>query len=408
MLNAMIMADGNIYALPQYRPSTWDLTPYRLYFNRAWAEKLGIKVPATIGELRNALLAFRDGDPNGNGKKDEIGLYGYYNGTYGQNTIVAILNSFVFYNPGALALDDSGNTVTAPFTAPAFRKGIQYLNGLYRDGLLSAALFTDDLQQFRATLNSNPPVVGIASMGSTSNYPNTDTNANYQEMAPMIPPLTGPDGVCYTPYSEYVPPLTTFIASKSSNPDLAFKFIESFLEPDISLISRYGEEGVDWSRKPGDLAKTSNSYVELGLYPALTLVELKNIWGNPSNKHWHNVGAGYGNLALQNTVGILYSPFDPSLPSQVHNAVNYQYYTPRHPDHILPLLRYTLEDTERNSQIITDVNEYVRQSIAEFVIGARDINSDAAWGAYIRELENLGLSQWIQRAQATYNRQKGR
>jgi putative aldouronate transport system substrate-binding protein len=55
---------------------------------------------------------------------------------------------------------------------------------------------------------------------------------------------------------------------------------------------------------------------------------------------------------------------------------------------------------------MTNVNTYVEQSVAEFVTGARDINSDSAWNVYLRELWNIGLRRWIAAAQTAYNRQK--
>jgi len=48
----------------------------------------------------------------------------------------------------------------------------------------------------------------------------------------------------------------------------------------------------------------------------------------------------------------------------------------------------------------------VNQSIAEFTIGTRDINNDAVWNAYVNELNNMGMQQYLQTAQTAYNRQK--
>jgi putative aldouronate transport system substrate-binding protein len=407
MLRAMTSADGNIYGLVSFQPATWDLSPFRLYINRAWLAKLGLQAPTTTDELREVLIAFRDRDPNGNGRKDELGLYGCYNGSYGRNTILAILNAFIFYNQGQLSLDASGNRVIAPFTDPAFRKGLVYLNGLYKDGLLPASQFTDNVQQFQAALNSNPPLVGLTSAGSVGNWPNAGTNPNYLELAPMLPPLTGPDGICYTPYTEYSTVPSTFITSRAKNPDFTFKFLESFYGEDISVINRFGEEGVDWSRKPEDLAGYTNGYIEMGLYPAATLRQLIEIWIEPSNKFWHNIGPRYYSLAANNTITAgLKSEFESGDPLITLNAVHYRDYNDKHPKYLLPALKYNAEDSRNNAETITAVNEYVKQSIAEFVTGARDISSDAAWNAYLRDLDNMGLQKWIAIAQSTYNRQR--
>ena len=128
IMTAITSADGNIYCLPKFETSTWNMTPNRYYINGAWLDKLGLEVPTTTDELYEVLRHFVQDDPNGNGKADEIGVYGMMEGGYGQNTVAALMNSFLFWNGGGqnggLALDESGETVIAPFTQDAFREGL--------------------------------------------------------------------------------------------------------------------------------------------------------------------------------------------------------------------------------------------------------------------------------------------
>ena len=68
------MPDGEIYYFPivsagcfhcQYSTKMWVYKP--------WVDQLGLKwPPETPDEFADMLRAFRDGDPNGNGKQDEI------------------------------------------------------------------------------------------------------------------------------------------------------------------------------------------------------------------------------------------------------------------------------------------------------------------------------------------------
>jgi putative aldouronate transport system substrate-binding protein len=405
-------ADGHIYHLARYEPETWNLTPNRQYINKAWIDKLGLKIPATTEELRQVLIAFRDRDPNGNGRKDEIGITGWFRGTYGENPICALINSFVFYtqsssSPG-LTLDSTGQKVTAPFVDPEFRKALQYLNTLYKDGVLSASVFTNDQQQYRAELNNNPAIVGLTTSGSLSNWPqaSVDKNANFAELA-MVPPFKGPGGVGYSAYTGFVPSSTTYITSLCKNPDLAFKVLDSMLEHTISIIQRFGEEGVDWTRKPEDLAKDTNAYVQLGIYPSLSIIELTDIWNAPSNKFWHNQGPRYASMQQGNTRGSLQAPYNPASAAAMVNGYNYQYNLNAHPQHILPSpLKYNSFEAEKISEPLVNVSDYVFQSIAEFVTGARDIGNDTQWNNYLRDLNNMGLQTWLSTAQAAYDRVK--
>ncbi|MDR1970437.1 MAG: extracellular solute-binding protein, partial [Treponema sp.] len=380
-LRHITSADNHVYHLARYEPETWNLTPNRLYMNKAWLDQLGLKIPSTTEELRQALIAIRDRDPNGNGRKDEIGITGWFRGTYGESVTTALINSFVFYTQGSagpnLALDASGRNVIAPFTEPNFRKALQYLNTLYKDGVLSASMFTNDQQTWRAELNNNPPIVALTSAGSLSNWPqaSTDNNANFAQLV-MVPPFKGPDGIAYSPYTGFVPNSTTFITSKSKNPDLAFKVMDSMLEHTISIIQRFGEEGVDWTRDPKILAQDSNAYVAMGIYPSLSIVEMTDIWNSPSNKFWHNQGPRYASMQQGNTRGSTQAPYNPNSYAAMVNGYNYQYNLNAHPEHILPdPLKYTEAEAQRIAEPITNVREYVMQSIAEFTTGSRDINN---------------------------------
>ncbi|GHV86710.1 ABC transporter substrate-binding protein [Spirochaetia bacterium] len=423
ILNSMTSADGHMYSLPRFEPEVWNFTPHRYYINKAWLDKLGLKAPSTTAELKDVLIAFRDRDPNGNGRKDEIGAAGFFDGGYGENITAAFINSFIFYNRNQLSLDSSGRTVTAPFTDPAFRRALVYMNDLYKEGLFSASTFTTNQQEFRALLNTQPSVVGLATLGShTGTWPTAvkdgfssiDYNPNFAEMD-IIPPLKGPDGIAYTPYQDYVPTAAAQISAKTKFPEQAFKLMESFLDPEIGLIARYGEENVDWSRKPEDIAKSNpNPWVVMGVFPAITRVGLpdRNTWSAPNAQIWRNQNPRYANIEMGATGGTIpvpgAPPYNPdSLANRLH-PYNYLNYASNHPQYVLPALQYTVEEAAKIAETVTNINDYVQQSTAEFATGVRDINNDGQWNAYLRELDNIGLKQWVSTAQTVYDRQRSR
>ena len=47
-------------------------TDGHFFINQTWLDRLGLDIPTTIQELTEVLRAFRDGDPNGNGLRDEV------------------------------------------------------------------------------------------------------------------------------------------------------------------------------------------------------------------------------------------------------------------------------------------------------------------------------------------------
>lgn len=412
MLNLMTAADGHIYGLIKYEPQTWNYNPFRLYINQTWLDKLGLEVPTTTDELKEVLTQFVNNDPNGNGKKDEMGVYGIMGG-YGQSTAIALLNSFTFYDDGlgknnGLALSEDGNTVYAPWTTDEWRKGLEYLKDLYDSGLLAPAMFSDDENQFKATLNMEDNIVGFCSVGSqTVNYPDADNNKNYQEMT-MIEPLKGPEGVSYTPYAPigYTPEF--FVTMECENPELAFRIGEAFYDYEMSLNNRYGQYGVDWTDDPEVCAEANNGYKELGLVDEIKLVTNlsdKNIWGEVNSQFWHNIGPRYTPAELTDAMADGSTEFNPDSKNLMASATCYELYNDNHPEKLLPVLSYTLEEGEENAQVLTEITDMITNSIAEFVTGTRSLDDDG-WNQYLTEMDNAGLGIWLENAQAAYDRVK--
>lgn len=406
METAQLQADGKMYSLSKYEPETWNLTPNRTFINKAWLDKLGLEMPTTTDELEQVLIAFRDGDPNGNGIKDEVGVYGYQAGGYGQNIIASLMNSFEFWNGGTinggLALSEDGSTVIAPFVQDGWKQGLEYMNRLYREGVLSPAIFTDSDTQYRAVLNGSTNVVGLTSSGSLSSWTSAATNPNFLEMK-LIAPVTGPEGKAYSPFVDYSPNQEIFIFAGCSNIDLALKLIDEFYDPYTSIVSRFGEEGVDWTIDPEFLEGRSNAYVAAGLYPEVTLAYISNYWYETSNKTWHGVSPRYASLETMNTVGNGMVDYNPNDPTQL-NADSYEFYYNAHPAYTLPVLHYTVSEVESIQEALLNIPDYVEQATAEFITGARDLDRD--WNTYISQLESMGLSQWLAASQAAYDRSR--
>lgn len=397
ILEGITSANGNIYSLPKYTPMAWNTTRCRMYLNKAWLDKLGLQVPKTTEELHTVLKAFHEKDPNGNGQQDEIGLYG-------GSTPIAIMNSFIFTNGvsnGGLTLDESGKVI-APYTTDQWKAGLTYMHKLYTEGLLDSTVFTPDENQIKATLNADTNVTGFMTTESTSRWTDADKNKNYNEMQ-LIAPLKGPEGVAYTAYADTTVSNEFFITSACKNPDLAFKLGDLFLDPDVGKIARYGEEGVDWSGDPEKIEKdATNPLVNAKIYDKISLDNLNNIWVQQQSKTWRDINPRYFPQEMQDTAGYSKSYTDPNAKTQKEIATSYKIYFKAHPDKILPLLHYTLDEVSDITQAMTDIPDYVEQSMAEFVIGQRDIDKD--WKAYLDELDNMGLKEWLKTAQSAYKR----
>lgn len=63
--------DGKYYGLPTFNANSSFSV---LWIRQDWLDKLGLKAPTTIDEMEAVMDAFVNGDPDGNGEKDTIGL----------------------------------------------------------------------------------------------------------------------------------------------------------------------------------------------------------------------------------------------------------------------------------------------------------------------------------------------
>jgi putative aldouronate transport system substrate-binding protein len=412
MTRTVTSADGNIYAFPNYTPQNWNTTPNRLWINSAWLKKLGLKSPTTTAELKDVLIAFRDKDPNGNGRRDEIGITGVFGDTYGNDVIMTLVNSFIYWRKGLLGLDEAGNKVIAPFTDPAFRQALVYLNDLYRERVLDSAIFTNNNEQFKGVLNMDPMTVGLISVGSHSGlFPGMATydNKNYDQMD-LIAPLKGPNGVAWSPYYEQSGFRDGYVFASSKYKEESFKLLESFMDVEVAIISRWGQEGVDFSRKPEDKAKYRDraARVIAGIYPDVTLVILNDTWTKPNNSFWRLSNPCYIPIEYHEATANTWTPpYDPADKNNAASIFHGIYYPDAHPKFTFPEnLNYSLDEATKIAETVTNINTALDQYMAEFITGVRDISSNAAWNDYIAEFNKMGLQQWIDVAQTAYNRSK--
>ncbi len=409
MTTASTQANGHVYSLSAYEPETWNMTPYRMFINKAWLDTLNLEVPTTTEELKQVLIAFRDEDPNGNGLQDEIGVYGQSSGSYGQNITAALMNAFLYWNDNSinsgLALSDEDyETVIAPYTTEAWREGLRYLHDLYAEGLLSADTFTDDNNTYKAVLNQDVQTVGLTSSGSLSSWPAVATNPAFAQMQ-LIAPLTGPEGVNYTPFLEVWPGQELMICASTEKLDLAIRFADEFFSFETSMIERFGEENVDWSRDPALLEGQSNAYLELGLTDKIAYLVTSTVWADNQHQTWRNHGPRY--MSLENFLMVYdYSTgrkYDPNDPTNL-NGECYQMYYFNKPEKLLPKLKYTPKETEALTDAMINVPSYVKQALAEFTAGTRDI--ETGWDQYLAELDSMGLQQLVSISQDAYDRTK--
>lgn len=388
----MKLPDGHEYSLPKVVLSEPNAMSRRAWINQKWLDNLGLKTPTTTEELVTVLKAFKNSDPNGNGKPDEIPFIG---AKTGWNTLPEefILNSFIKFNRSAPYYLDNGK-FEAAYDKDAYREGLKFLNRLCSvEGLLDPSTFTQDNEQLTQLFNNEEiALVGLAPGGGTFLWAPMD-GERVKEYAPLAP-LKGPAGVQYSfhdPFGSYY--INEYIiTSACKNPEVAFRFADFMYSRDVSMRNRLGEPGVDYSIPSGG---------EMGVdgKPATYVPILP--WGKINSSHWNEIGPTYNDFDNNGVKG----PDPYELQQYLWNATE-KYYAPYKPPIDMNFngkLYFEANDARRLSEINTDLRDYTRNALAEFTTGVRDPNDDAQWQAYIKEIKALGYEEYVSIVQARYD-----
>jgi putative aldouronate transport system substrate-binding protein len=395
------LPDGSVYTVPRYSPGyDWNEGLHRMWINSEWLTKLNLKAPTTTDELSDVLKAFVEKDPNGNGKKDDIGIVGSKDG-WGQNPMVYLMNSFIASNPDKSNFSVINGEIIPAFTQPEWKQGLEYMYGLVKDGLLSPLSFTQDQTQMKALINVKDGMGGLVPSGTYSAF---DLNQLENKMT-LLAPLTGPNGVASTPQNPTIPDRFWFITKDSVNAELAFKVGDYMLSSEASLVSRFGEKGVDWSDDPavtsqylGDFEKSE------GLKTKIAIIN-PQIWNNPQNKHWGDNNPSYRALEFAKTGS------STKKDAVILNATpNFQplygeLYVPAFPkkEEVITKFSYTPEELKKIANSKTAIDAYVAQSAVAFITGNKPLSQ---WDDYIAEINKMGLEDYIATSQAAYDRTK--
>ena len=121
-----LSVDGKIYAVPRSR-SRIDIG---IKIRKDWLDQLGLPVPTTLDEYRNALKMIVESDLDGNGAKDTLGLIGHdFLVADGDNAFGA---AFGLLDPH---FDENGGFIPKQLN-PKYADMVEWFRGLYADGIL--------------------------------------------------------------------------------------------------------------------------------------------------------------------------------------------------------------------------------------------------------------------------------
>ena len=396
----LTLPNGNIYAIPSLNDCYHCRYYGKMWINMEFLNNLNLRIPTTTEEFRQMLIAFRDRDANGNGDpNDEIPMMGAID-TWSARVDTFLMSAFI-YDDGENRLFLDNGRVVAAYMQPEFQEGLRYLNSLYRDGLISRDSFTIRRND-RAVVNSAKyeSIIGaIPNLHHGIGTRESGQPVRWIDYEP-IPPLRGPRGVQITRYDHYGQFVRAgFIPATSKNPALIMRWLDWFYTDEGSIALFYGGKGIGWDDPlPGDTG------------PDGTPARLRTLTIQPDNPYYgnqrwgqrfpqyatfqfRNLTATAANARAEDGSGLERFLFQ-------YSQRNYAPYAAK-VETILPPLYYGENDMLEMTTLATNINTYVEESIARFVVG--EMNIDTGWTTFLNNLRNLGIDRYLQIIQNTYN-----
>lgn len=139
--------DGKLYGIPVTTQGYGSAE--MLWIRQDWLNKLNIQPPKTTDELLAVAKAFREQDPDGNGKKDTLGLALSKELT---DPFVGFFNSYHAY-PGVWIKDSKGNIVYGS-VQPEMKEPLTKLAALYKEGVLDPEFGVKDVEKMKESFAS--------------------------------------------------------------------------------------------------------------------------------------------------------------------------------------------------------------------------------------------------------------
>ncbi|MNO35344.1 Lipoprotein LipO precursor [compost metagenome] len=363
--------DGKIYSLPTRLPSR-PKSSRQPVINKTWLDKLGLKVPDTIDELYNVLKAFKEQDPNGNGKPDEIPFIEIGNDLISPFGIADLNNNNMIIK--------DGKAIYYPVSEP-FKEGLKWENKLYAEGLLDKEVFTqDDTMRSAKFQNPDAPIVGF-----TYQWTPDAVFGKWSDQYVTIPPIAGPDGKRYTignPIGMSLNRNELLITSSSKYPEVAARWADQFYTDEASIQNFWGAIGTV-------IKKNDDSTYTLMDPPAGTSADAW-YW----DQSLRDFGPKYVSPSFESKI-VLNPESGDGLKLQL-DKLGSEYVTAPFPN-----VMYTSEEFEELPTLTTDIDTYVNTMRAQFISKG---GIDEGWDDYVKQLNKMGLEKLVKIRTDAYSR----
>jgi putative aldouronate transport system substrate-binding protein len=294
-LGAIMQLDGKLNAYPNLKnavyPEAWDAVTYNggiygvpvladgnsatddVYIRKDWLDKLKLDVPKTLDDFVKVGKAFKEQDPDGDGKADTLGLIAYDN----MQAWSSLFGAFGVI-PGYW-MEKNGSLVPADIQ-PEMKEALTYIHQLFADKILDnewpitkKAAYEEKVANGKAGLYESS---WAATRSEIQTSQKNDPNANWIAIAPPVGP-EGKQGVFGgARYKSIV-----VISSKAKNADAILKLLDWQAVPAnrdkfVFGFDQYGENFM-YTKKDGSIQLNFDNHNKYGYRQQLMLMQPKEL-----------------------------------------------------------------------------------------------------------------------------------
>lgn len=361
--------DGHIYSLPIAAEMDIGDVPFFTSINKTWLDKLGLEMPTTLEEYHDVLKAFKEEDPNGNGKQDEIPL------SFMNMFWCADISDLIF---GAFGLPDNLDHRTVRdgevvFTAsqPEYKEAIEYFHKWVEEGLVDKESFTQDISQYLAKGKTEDATLGSYIWWETEEVVGPDRADEYV----LLGPLTGPNGdkvVGKGNGSQYG--RGAFVITKENqNPEVTMRWADEQYEPYMAAQNFWG---------PTDVIYEKN---EDGMLVNLPIPE-----GTTMGEYRQKVAPNQMGIILREHFGTVVD-MEPRAKQRLKDLENI--YKPSMHEENYPKVSLTADELDVVNRIEPELLDFVNKKRAQWLLNG---GIEEEWDTYLDQLEKIGLSEMME------------
>lgn len=381
--------DGNIYTFVYTDSGVHKDSEYKMWVYTEWLEKLKLSTPTTPEEFKEMLIAFKEKDPNGNGKADELPMVGYNKGRQ-NDPICYLMNPFELYRNDYFYINDSGEVKFVANT-DGWRDGLRYLNDLFKSGLILEETYVQDKTQFQTLLNrpAGETIMGVFPGWYQGDV--IDVNVLDWTAYQAIPPLKGKTGLQQTAArigGNFN--LNGAITTSCKNPEIAYRWMDWFLSDEGNVFTQFGAKDITYD--------ASDIPAFTGTTPSIAMRQFDTI------QIWNS-----GTVPRYDKSDIRYSTAEDTSKRNIDNTYALfsaaKIYEPYYVPHNIPDVVWCNDQDliTKRTDYTTIFNEYIGNSNTAFVVGTMDINNDADWQKYVDKLNSMELDDYLQVLETYYS-----